>query len=210
MFWMLKKKKDYHVYISKRNSNYKKQVILLMILNGEKCGANCEGRWRYVTVKNLSALLRRMTSKFCGNFYCLICFHSLRIKSKLELHKKVCQNKDFCNLIIPSEDNKTLEFNQYQETDKVSIFIYADPECIIEKIDECENNPENSSTAKVSKQIQSSFSMSTTSSFRSIENKHDVYRGQDFMKMFYESLREHAMKIINFKKKKIKLLTKEQ
>ena len=30
------------------------------------------------------------------------------------------------------------------------------------------------------------------------------------MKMFCESLREHAMKIINFKMKKIKLLTKEQ
>ena len=30
------------------------------------------------------------------------------------------------------------------------------------------------------------------------------------MKKFRESLREHAMKIINFKKKKMKLLTKEQ
>ena len=88
------------------------------------------------------SIIKRITSKFCGDFYCQICFHSFRIKSKLELHKKVCQNKDFCNVIIPSEDTKTLEFNQYQETDKVSIFVYADPECIIEKIDECENNPE--------------------------------------------------------------------
>ena len=30
------------------------------------------------------------------------------------------------------------------------------------------------------------------------------------MKKFYESLREHAMEIINFKKKKMKLLTKKQ
>ena len=30
------------------------------------------------------------------------------------------------------------------------------------------------------------------------------------MKKFCESLREHAMKITNFKKKKMKLLTKEQ
>ena len=30
------------------------------------------------------------------------------------------------------------------------------------------------------------------------------------MKKFCKSLREHAMKIINFRKKKIKLLTKEQ
>ena len=52
--------------------------------------------------------------------------------------------------------------------------------------------------------------MSTISSFRSIENKHDVYRGKDCMKKFREFLREHAMIIINFKKKKLKLLTKEQ
>ena len=30
------------------------------------------------------------------------------------------------------------------------------------------------------------------------------------MKKFCESLREHAMEMINFKKKKLKLLTKEQ
>ena len=52
--------------------------------------------------------------------------------------------------------------------------------------------------------------MSTISSFRSIGNKHDVYRGKYCMKKFCEYLREHAMKITNFKKKKIKLLTKEQ
>ena len=44
--------------------------------------------------------------------------------------------------------------------------------------------------------------MSTVSSFRSVENKHDVYIGKDSMKKFYEFLRQHAMKIINFKKKK--------
>ena len=52
--------------------------------------------------------------------------------------------------------------------------------------------------------------MSTISSFKDIESKHDVYRGKDCTKKFYESLREHEMEIINFKKKKMKLLTNEQ
>ena len=52
--------------------------------------------------------------------------------------------------------------------------------------------------------------MSTISSFRSIKNKHGVYRGKDCMKIFCEFLREHAIKKIIFKKKKMKLLTKEQ
>ena len=52
--------------------------------------------------------------------------------------------------------------------------------------------------------------MSTISSFRRIENKHDVYRRKYCMKKFCKFLREHAMKIINSKKKKMKLLIKEQ
>ena len=40
--------------------------------------------------------------------------------------------------------------------------------------------------------------MSTMSSFRSIENKPDVYRGKDFMKKFLEFLREQEMKTIIF------------
>ena len=52
--------------------------------------------------------------------------------------------------------------------------------------------------------------MSTIYSFRSKENRHDVHRHKGCMKKFCEFLRERAMKIINFKKKTMKLLTKEQ
>ena len=72
-----------------------------------------------------------------------------------------------------------------------------------QKIDGCKNNPENSPRAKVSEHIPLGFSMSTISSFKNKENKHDVYRGKDCTKKFCESLREHAIKIINCKKKKI-------
>ena len=44
---------------------------------------------------------------------------------------------------MPSQDTKILEFNQYQKSDKAPFIIYADLECIIEKIDGCKNNPEN-------------------------------------------------------------------
>ena len=43
-----------------------------------------------------------------------------------------------------------------------------------------------------------------------MENKHDVYRGKYYMKKFWEFLGGHAMKIINFFKKRVKLLTKER
>ena len=78
------------------------------------------------------------------------------------------------------------------------------------KIDRCKNNPENSSTTKENKYIPSGFSMPAIFSFRSKENKHDVYRRKDCMKKVCEFLREHTLKIVNFEKTKMKLLTEEQ
>ena len=109
---------------------------------------------------------------------------------------------------MPFENTKILEFNQYEKPDKAPYIIYADLECIIEKIDECENNPENSSTTKLSEHIPSGFSMPTISSFRSIENNRNMYRGEDFKKKFCEFLSQHAVEIINFKKNEMNLLTK--
>ena len=103
---------------------------------------------------------------------------------------------------MPSEDNKTSEFNQYEKSDKSPFFIYADLECLIEKIDGYKNNSGNSSTTKVDKHIPSGFSMSTILSLKRIKNKHDLYRGKYCMKKFSESLKENAMEVINFFKKK--------
>ena len=68
----------------------------------------------------------------------------------------VCENKDFLRCLLKTL-HKVLEFNQYQKSDKAPFIIHADLECIIEKIDGCINNPENSSTTKVSEHIHSGF-----------------------------------------------------
>ena len=62
---------------------------------------------------------------------------------------------------MPFQNIKILEFKQYKKSDKTLFIIYADFERIIEKIGGCKNNPENSSTTKVSKNIPSGFSIST-------------------------------------------------
>ena len=69
-----------------------------------------------------------------------------RDRNKGESHKKVYENKDFCNLVMPSEDNKVLEFNQNKKSDKAPFTIYADLECFIKKTDGCKNKTDNSST----------------------------------------------------------------
>ena len=68
---------------------------------------NVEG-WHYLAVKKLSSLLRGMMSKHHSDFYCLNCLNFFATKSKSESHIKVCENRYFCSVIMPSEDTKIL------------------------------------------------------------------------------------------------------
>ena len=65
----------------------------------------------------LSALLTRIRSKHSYYFYCLNCLHSFATEDKHKTNK-VCENKDFCNVVISTENTKVLGLNQYQKFDK--------------------------------------------------------------------------------------------
>ena len=73
--------------------------------------------------KKLSTLLREITSKNHGDFYCLICLHSFRTETKLKSHGKVCKNKGFCGTEMPSEKDDVLEFNQPMKSDNMPYII---------------------------------------------------------------------------------------
>ena len=36
-------------------------------------------------------------------------------KNKLKAHKKVCENKSFCGIVLPSQEDNILEFHQYMK-----------------------------------------------------------------------------------------------
>ena len=93
-----------------------------MIPNKEKEG------WHYLAAKKLSALLHGITSKYKGEFYCLNHLHSFRTENKLKSYKKVRENKYFCWVVMPSEIDSILEFNQHIKSNKVPHFIYVDME----------------------------------------------------------------------------------
>ena len=80
--------------------------------------------------------------------------------------------------------------------------IYADLECLLEKMHSCQNNPEKSYTEKKIKHTPSGYSLFTNCSFDETKNKLDCYKGEDCMEKFCKYLREHRMKIINLKKKR--------
>ena len=189
-------------YKSEQNVTCDKQVILLMITDGEK--------WHYLTVKNLPGLLRRITSTHKEDFYCLNCFRSYRTRNKFEVHKKICENHDYCNVEMPTKDSNIIKYNQGKKSIKLPFVVYADLEYLLEKMSTCQNNPNESSTTEINKHVPSGYSLFTHFSFDKTKNKLDYYRGKDCMKKFCKDLREHATKIINYEKKKMIPLTTEE
>ena len=89
---------------------------------------------------------------------------------------------------------------------KAPFIIYADLESLLEKMGTCHDNPEKSSTTEINKHTPSGYSLFTHYSFDATQNKFDYYRGKNCMK----NLREHATKIINYKKEEMIPLTKKE
>ena len=59
---------------------------------------------------------------------------------------------------MPNEDNKILKYNYREKSLKVPFIIYANLECLLEKMHSCQNNTEKSSTGKKTKHIPSGYS----------------------------------------------------
>ena len=186
-------------YKSKNNLTRERQIILLMISDGQK--------WHYLVVKNVSGLLRGITSNYKEGFYCLNCFHSYSTKNKLEAHKKICENLDYCYVEVPTKNNNIIKYNHGEKSMKLPFVIYADLECLLEKMSTCINDPNESSTAEINKHTPSGYSIFTHCSFDESKNKLNYYRKDDCVKKFSKDLREHVTKIINYEKKKMIPLT---
>ena len=142
-------------YKSKNNLTQERQMILLMISDGQKL--------HHLVVKNLSGLLRGIT----------------------------CNHK---NVEMPTKNNNIIKYNHGEKSMKLPFVIYADLECLLEKMSTCINNPNESSTTKINKHVPSGYSIFTHCSFDESKNKLNYYRGKDCMKKFSKDLREHATK----------------
>ena len=154
----------------------------------------------------MSALLRRITSKYEVDFYCINCFHSYSTKEKLKRHKEVCENYDYCFVEMPKEDNKVLKYNHGEKPMKVPFIIYAVVESLIEKMSNSHNNPEKSSSTKINKHTAPDYSLFTHCSFDTTKNKLDYNRGKNCTKNFCLDLKERAKKKNLIMKKKEMIL----
>ena len=111
---------------------------------------------------------------------------------------------------MPTKNNNIIKYNHGEKSMKLLFVIYADLECLLEKMSTCINNPNESSTTKINKHTPSGYSIFTHCSFDKSKNKLNYYRGKDCMRKFSKDLREHLSKIIDYENKKMIPLTTEE
>ena len=102
---------------------------------------------------------------------------------------------------MPEERSKVLKYNHGEKSTKAPLTIYADLECLLEKISTCHNNLEQSYTEKKT--------IHKASVIQSLHNVHLIQQNitliaidKDSMERFCENLKKHTAKIINYEKKK--------
>ena len=106
-------------------------------------------KYHYLAETNLSGLLQGNSSNHRGDFYCLNCFNSYTTKNKLKEHEEICNKHDSCCMEMPEQ--VILKHNPGEKSLKVPFTIYLDLECILKKVQFCQNNPEKSYTEKIAR-----------------------------------------------------------
>ena len=134
--------------------------------------------------------------------------HSFRTDNALKEHERLCNNHDYCEPIMPSEDKNIVKYNHGEKSLEVANVIYFDLETLQVKNESCSNDPKKSH--KVTKTIHEicGSSMNLVRSYD--KNIHKYYIGKDCLEKFNKDLQTLAMEVINTEKKEMIPLTNNE
>ena len=111
---------------------------------------------------------------------------------------------------MPDVDDNIVEGKPGKKSLKHLFIIHADLECLLLKMNTCNNNPNMSYTTVKALHKLSRYSLLTSCSFDKSENMQIYYNGKDCMKRFCNDLKEHVSRIINYETKPMTALTEEE
>ena len=108
------------------------------------------------------------------------------------------------------KENEKIKYFPGQKSLKAPFKIYADLECLLKKVQSCQNDLQKSYTKKKANHKPSGYAQCSIYSFDDTRNRHYFYRGKDCIEKFCKDLKELRKEMINFKKKEMILLTNKE
>jgi len=86
-------------------------------------------------IKSKVFVLKIKNNKIIKNNLFCRCLHYFRSNDKLETHSVDCREMNDYAIRLPGDDDKWLNFSNYNRKKRVPFIIHADLECILEKTD---------------------------------------------------------------------------
>uniref|UniRef100_A0A8D8QU03 DNA-directed DNA polymerase n=1 Tax=Cacopsylla melanoneura TaxID=428564 RepID=A0A8D8QU03_9HEMI len=174
------------------NSRYIKHVDLLFMTNNV-CAS------RYYTITDLSKLLHPQITKDRTRpfFLCKACLTHFSSQEKFEVHHSLCSLYPPTRVELPSIENNILKFENFRHQQMIPYVIYADFECLLEKVDTCDLDPSSSYTNQI--QVHTPFSFAyyivgpdkDSCKFVTYMGK----KGEDVVQIFLDFLGQEALLI---------------
>ena len=181
------KSEVYPIHLTKERGV--RHVDLLVISKDEKS--------HYCWIKNFNGLLFDQNNHKEQYHYCHYCLHGFTKKTLLDKHIPYCQVHGAQRTEMPDEDNKWLKYTDVSKQLKSPYVVYADFECILERIYGCQPDPKTSSTIKLAKHVPSGFTYKVVGLTDDLTEDHVTYRGPNAAEVFVEHMIKLEERLIN-------------
>ncbi|XP_018359751.1 PREDICTED: uncharacterized protein LOC108758997 [Trachymyrmex cornetzi] len=114
-----------------------------------------DGVGHFAWIKDLPRLMSsQLTRKEHKKYFCDRCLHYFGSSEKLQIHSQDCQKMNDCAISLPSEDDRWLAFDNYNNMERAPFVVYADLECVLRK-----TKPEKKDASSYEYQRQEVFSI---------------------------------------------------
>ena len=145
------------------------------------------GLTHYITITSMSRLLRK-PGESRKKYYCPYCLHGFCSEDGCNKHIKNCRPHGPQRVELPTEEQKTLKFENFKAMMAVPFVIYADLESYVEPIQGCQPNPAKSYTWETHSHKPSGYCYTVVSQDPARTKDAVVYRGPDVMEHLLDAL----------------------
>ncbi|KAL6421226.1 hypothetical protein ACFW04_013650 [Cataglyphis niger] len=130
----------YTIRDKKNKKDKKRDIVPLCLTNSKREGhinllylndaTRRSNATHFTWIKNLSRLVgSQLSARRHKTHICDRCMHYFRTSDKLLAHSENCE----CAIVFPTEEDKWLNFNNYERKERVPFVVYTDLECALER-----------------------------------------------------------------------------
>ena len=152
------------------------------------------GDSHYCLIRNVDRMLSAQTKHNGKRKHCSYCFHGFGSDKLLHNHRDYCQNYGHQVVTYPGPKEKEMKFTQIGKMLRVPFVIYADFECILEKMEEGEEDVEDGK--KKNRHTPCGYSYLVVSDDENYQPEIVTYSDENVLEHFFDNILRETEKLM--------------